>query len=145
MRASIAISQSSPRARLLVRQALAAADRHGFLQTVLDTAPQLVDHVIANSHLYPRTEQLRALISAGLKARKLTAPAPRQSKLHDPLTAAEIRVLKKLPEQLSYVEMASDLYVSLNTVKTHLRHAYTKLGATSRSSAIKRATLLGIL
>ena len=145
LRASLAISQSSPQAPALVRRALAVAERHGFAQTVVDTAPQLVEHVISDSHLYPRTRQLTALITAGLKARKRAAPAPQQGKLLDPLTAAEIRVLEKLPERLTYTEIASDLYLSLNTVKTHLRHAYMKLGVASRSSAIKRATSLGIL
>ena len=111
----------------------------------MDTAPQLVEHVISDPHLYPRTRQLTALITAGLKARKRAAPAPRQGKLLDPLTTAEIRVLEKLSERLTYTEIAADLYLSLNTVKTHLRHAYMKLGVTSRSSAVKRATSLGIL
>ncbi|HET7243840.1 MAG TPA: AAA family ATPase [Streptosporangiaceae bacterium] len=146
LRASIAISQSSPHATALTRQALAVAERHGFTQTVVDTAPQLVDHVIANSHLYPRARQRKALVTAGVRARKRATPASRQQdNLIDPLTAAELRVLEKLPERLTYTEMASELYVSLNTVKTHLRHAYMKLGVTSRSSAIKRATMLGIL
>jgi LuxR family maltose regulon positive regulatory protein len=145
LRASIAISQSSPQASALVRQALAVAERHGFAQTVVDTAPQLVEHVISEPHLYPRTRQLTALITAGLKARKRAAPAPRRGKLLDPLTTAEIRVLEKLSERLTYTEIAADLYLSLNTVKTHLRHAYMKLGVTSRSSAVKRATSLGIL
>ena len=145
LRASIAVSQSSPQAPALVRRALAVAERHGFTQTVVDTAPQLVEHVISDSHLYPRTRQLTALITAGLKARKRAAPAPGQGKLADPLTAAELRVLQKLAERLTYTEIASDLYLSLNTVKTHLRHAYMKLGVTSRSAAIKRATSLGIL
>jgi LuxR family maltose regulon positive regulatory protein len=145
LRASIAISQSSPQAPALVRQALAVAERHGFAQTVVDTAPQFVEHVISEPHLYPRTRQLTALITACLKARKRAAPAPRQGKLLDPLTTAEIRVLEKLSERLTYTEIAADLYLSLNTVKTHLRHAYMKLGVTSRSSAVKRATSLGIL
>ena len=145
LRASVAISQSSPQAPALVRQALAVAGRHGYVQTVLDTAPQLVDHLISDSHLYPRTKQLTALITAGLRTRKHTAPASRQNKLLDPLTAAEIRVLEKLAEGLTYTDIASKLYLSPNTVKTHLRHAYLKLGATSRSFAIKRATSLGAL
>ncbi len=145
LRASVAIGQASPHAPALVRQALAVAERHGFAQTVVDTAPQLVDHVIANSQLYPRSRQRAVLINAGLKARRRAAPASRQSLLPDPLTAAEIRVLEKLSERLTYTEIATELYLSLNTVKTHLRHAYMKLGATSRSSAIKRAASLGIL
>ena len=145
LRASVALGQSSPQAPALVRQALAVAERHGFSQTVVDTAPALVEHVISDSHLYPRTKQLTALIAAGLKARKRAAPAPRQGKLLEPLTAAEIRVLEKLSGRLTYTEIANDLYLSLNTVKTHLRHAYMKLGVTSRSAAVKRATSLGIL
>jgi LuxR family maltose regulon positive regulatory protein len=145
LRANIAISQDSPHAPALTRQALAMAEHHGFTQTVVDTAPQLVDHVIANSDLYPRTKQRKALITAGVRARNRAAPASRQDKLIDPLTAAEQRVLEKLAERLTYTEVASELYLSLNTVKTHLRHAYIKLGVTSRSAAIKRATMLGIL
>jgi LuxR family maltose regulon positive regulatory protein len=146
LRASVAIGQSSPHAPALARQALAVAERYGFVQTVVDTAPQLVDHVIANSDLYPRTRQRAALISAGLKARKRARPASGQgSKLPDPLTAAEIRVLEKLSQRLTYTEIATELYLSLNTVKTHVRHVYMKLGATSRSSAIKRAATLHIL
>jgi LuxR family maltose regulon positive regulatory protein len=110
----------------------------------VDTAPQLVEYVISEPYLYPRTRQLTALITAGLKARKHAASAPRQGKLLDPLTAAEIRVVEKLSERLTYTEIAAELYLSLNTVKTHLRHAYMKLGVTSRSSAVKRAASLGI-
>ena len=121
------------------------AERHGFVQTVVDMAPKVVEHVISNSRLYPRTRQLTALITAGLEARKHAAPASRQGKLPEPLTAAELRVLEKLPERLTYTEIAAELYLSLNTVKTHLRHTYMKLGVTSRSSAVRRATSLGIL
>ena len=121
------------------------AERHGFTRTVVDTAPQLVDHIITHSDLYPRTGRRKALVTAGVRARRRAAPASGQGKLIDPLTAAELRVLEKLPERLTYTEMATELAVSLNTVKTHLRRAYMKLGVTSRSSAIKRATTLGIL
>jgi LuxR family transcriptional regulator, maltose regulon positive regulatory protein len=145
LRANIAVSQSSPEAPDLVRRALDAVERHGFVQTVLDTAPRLIEHVISNSDLYPKTRRLSPLITAGIKARRRAAPAPRQGRLLDPLTAAEIRVLEKLAERLTYTEMAAELHLSLNTVKTHLRRAYMKLGATSRSSAIARATSLGIL
>ena len=54
-------------------------------------------------------------------------------------------MLEKLPHRLTYVDMASELHLSLNTVKTHLRHTYMKLGVDSRSSAVRRATSLGLL
>ena len=54
-------------------------------------------------------------------------------------------MLEKLPQRLSYADMANELHLSLNTVKTHLRHTYMKLGVSSRSAAVKRAASLGFL
>ena len=54
-------------------------------------------------------------------------------------------MLQKLAERLTYTEIASDLHLSLNTLKRTLRHAYMKLGVIFRSSAIKRAISLGVL
>ena len=55
-----------------------------------------------------------------------------------PLTAAELRVLELLPTA-SYPQITATLYISLNTVKTHIRKIYLKLGVASRSEAIERA------
>jgi LuxR family transcriptional regulator, maltose regulon positive regulatory protein len=146
LHATVATLRGRPDARRVVREATALIDRHGFVQTVLDTAPRLVDHLIADSAGYPRSEPIAALVAAGLEVRKLTRTTrPGTGDLPDPLTEAELRVLEKLPERLTYADMAADLYVSLNTVKTHLRHTYMKLGVTSRSAAVKRATSLGLL
>ena len=65
--------------------------------------------------------------------------APERVELPDPLTDAEIRVLEKLPQRLSYADIAAELHLSLNTVKTHLRHTDMKLGVSSRSAAVRRA------
>jgi ATP/maltotriose-dependent transcriptional regulator MalT len=64
--------------------------------------------------------------------------------LAEPLTAAEERILKLLPTS-TYVQIAGTLYISRNTVKTHLRSIYAKLGVTSRSEAIERAVDLRLL
>jgi LuxR family maltose regulon positive regulatory protein len=60
------------------------------------------------------------------------------------LTAAETRVLKLLPTS-TYLQMAATLYVSRNTVKTHLRSIYQKLGVSSRVAAVERAADLQLL
>jgi LuxR family transcriptional regulator, maltose regulon positive regulatory protein len=54
-------------------------------------------------------------------------------------------VLRYLPTHMSAPEIAAELYLSANTVKTHLRHLYRKLGAHSRHEAVKRARAIGLL
>jgi LuxR family transcriptional regulator, maltose regulon positive regulatory protein len=61
------------------------------------------------------------------------------------LTHGETRVLHYLPTNLSAREIASELYLSVNTVKTHQQHLYAKLGARSRSEAVEQARALGLL
>ena len=61
------------------------------------------------------------------------------------LTHGETRVLQYLPTNLSAREIADDLYLSVNTVKTHQRHLYQKLGACSRTQAVEKARALGLL
>jgi DNA-binding CsgD family transcriptional regulator len=61
------------------------------------------------------------------------------------LTHGETRVLHYLPTNLSAREIAGELYLSVNTVKTHQRHLYQKLGARSRSQAVERARAGGLL
>jgi LuxR family transcriptional regulator, maltose regulon positive regulatory protein len=61
------------------------------------------------------------------------------------LTHGETRVLHYLPTNLSSREIADELYVSVNTIKTHQRHLYQKLGARSRSEAVTQACALGLL
>jgi len=61
------------------------------------------------------------------------------------LSASELRVLRYLPTNLTRTEIARALYVSVNTVNTHMRNIYSKLGAHDRSSAVQRASELRLL
>jgi LuxR family maltose regulon positive regulatory protein len=61
------------------------------------------------------------------------------------LTTAELRILGLLPTHLSFREMGTRLYVSPNTVKTQAQAVYRKLDASSRSEAVARARVLGLL
>ena len=61
------------------------------------------------------------------------------------LSPSELKVLRYLPTNLSRLEIASDLSVSVNTVNTHIRNIYAKLGAQDRSSAVQRARQLRLL
>ena len=61
------------------------------------------------------------------------------------LSPSELRVLRYLPTNLTRPEIARELYVSINTVNTHIRNIYSKLGARDRSSAVQRARELRLL
>ena len=65
--------------------------------------------------------------------------------LREPLSHSEIRVLRYLPTKLPGPEIADQLYLSVNTVKTHVRHVYDKLGAHRRHEAVEQARALGLL
>ena len=77
------------------------------------------------------------------------APAP--SADQDPLSQghelspSELRVLRYLPTNLTRHEIAQELHVSINTVNTHIRNVYAKLGARDRSAAVQRARQLRLL
>jgi LuxR family transcriptional regulator, maltose regulon positive regulatory protein len=61
------------------------------------------------------------------------------------LSPSELRVLRYLPTNMTRPEIAQELYVSINTVNTHIRNIYSKLGARGRSSAVQRARELRLL
>jgi len=91
------------------------------------------------AHATLLTEILEVL--AGGSVRPPGAAAP----LRDALSEAELRVVRYLPSNLKAPEIASELYVSNNTVRTHLRHIYAKLDAHNRTEAVARARELGLL
>jgi len=94
------------------------------------------------------TEAALAAELAGLLG-EVTRPAPASAGPPpwpaEPLTVSETRVLRYLPTHLGAPEIAAELYLSANTVKTHLRHLYRKLGAHSRREAVQRARAIGLL
>jgi LuxR family maltose regulon positive regulatory protein len=65
--------------------------------------------------------------------------------LREPLTESEMRVLRYLPTNLSKREIGDELYVSVNTIKTHVKHLYAKLDVQTRRQAVERARALGLL
>ena len=65
--------------------------------------------------------------------------------LVEPLSPAEVRVLRYLPTHLSFGEIGEALFVSRNTVKSHAMAIYRKLGVTSRSAAVRAAVDAGLI
>ncbi|WP_280664268.1 MULTISPECIES: LuxR C-terminal-related transcriptional regulator [unclassified Kitasatospora] len=116
-----------------------------------------------------RPEKLRRVfVESGPWVRRLLRQNPRLARTHDwlpahllgspgarsngqspsamePLSERESEVLRQAARMLSTDEIAAELYVSANTVKTHLKSIYRKLSVTRRSEAVHRAQDLGIL
>jgi LuxR family maltose regulon positive regulatory protein len=87
-----------------------------------------------------------ALLAAVLEVLAGSSPPPGEAPPRsDELSPAELRVLSYLPGSLKADEIAADLYLSANTVRTHVRHIYAKLDAHNRGQAVSRARELGLL
>ena len=82
--------------------------------------------------------------AAAPRRRPAGAPAAGQA-LVDPLSERELDVLRLLASDLDGPAIARELVVSLNTVRTHTKHIYTKLGVNNRRAAVSRAHQLGLL
>ncbi len=113
---------------------MASAD--GLLQTVASEGAEVIDLVEQAAWRAPE-EWLDRLRRATAEARNLEAPAGPD--LIEPLTERERDVLRFLPSRLTVREIADELYISVNTLKFHLRVIYRKLGVNSRAEAAEIA------
>ncbi|HYB28806.1 MAG TPA: LuxR C-terminal-related transcriptional regulator [Solirubrobacteraceae bacterium] len=97
----------------------------------------------------PRHETAHGALLADIVDLLRGEPAPTldRERLSQPeeLSKSELRVLRYLPTNLTRPEIARELYVSINTVNTHIRNIYSKLDARDRSSAVQRARELRVL
>ncbi len=104
------------------------------MRSLLQTATEAGDDTL-------RAHALRLLGHEG-------APQPagaQQSALPDPLSERELEVLRQLDTGLTGPEIARQLFVSLNTLRTHTKRIFTKLDVNNRAAAVRRARELGLL
>jgi LuxR family maltose regulon positive regulatory protein len=79
------------------------------------------------------------------KKELINQPVVSDSEWIEPLSERELEVLQLIAEGLSRQEIASQLVLSLNTVKTHARNIYSKLGVNNQMQAVGKAQGLGLL
>ena len=102
---------------------------------LLETLPR---HETAHAALLSDILDIIRGASVAVKDQPVQAPV-------EELSPGELRVLRYLPTNLSRVEIAAELSVSVNTVSTHIRSIYAKLQVSDRSSAVQRARELRLL
>ena len=114
---------------------LSLAREHGWLGPVLRR-----DAELAAAH--------QGLLTLALGHQRLPVPVTARTAapvLVEPLTEREREVLVHVAGMLNTAEVASEMYISVNTVKTHLRSIYRKLAATHRNEAVRRARQLELI
>ncbi len=141
---------------VLVLQALATRDPAALERALTLAEPEgYVRVFIAEGHRWwpcsrryigadPTGATYARFLEAARRPARVSKP-PVEQELVDPLSDREIDVLRLLASELDGPSIARELVVSLNTVRTHTKHIYTKLGVNNRRAAVRRAHQLGLL
>lgn len=129
-----------------LEQALTRAEPEGFLRVFVEELPALASLLRAVSGPGRAGQHARRVLAAATPdAVQPSSPgAPLGHGLVDELSARERDVLRLLRSDLSGPDIARELIVSLNTVRTHTKNIYMKLGVNNRREAVRRAAELGL-
>ncbi|WP_375399895.1 LuxR C-terminal-related transcriptional regulator [uncultured Amnibacterium sp.] len=133
---------------------LERAQRGPFIRTVIGPDPMAISRGVRSLRAADRDANgispayLRQLDDAVRRELGMTndsVPEHRRPTLDEPFSDGELAVVRFLPTDLTYAEIAAHRHVSVNTVKTQLKSIYRKLGVTTRSGAAERSRRLGLL
>jgi LuxR family maltose regulon positive regulatory protein len=129
-----------------LEQALTLAEPEGFTRIFVDEGrpmARLMQQAATRGIAPDYTSQLLAAFPAAVPQQ--TVPSKTHSEIIEPLSERELEILQLIAEGLTNQQIASRLYLSLNTVKSHTRNIYGKLDVHSRIQAVTRARSSGML
>ena len=126
-----------------LRRLVEIGHSNGFVLAILDEPPGLCDEMIAFLRRSPRDGYTDSVLAVAERVEASSA-ARRQSGVSE-LSAREQGVLRYLPTHLTTREIAGELFISMNTLKSHLKSIYRKLDASSRPDAVAHARSVGLL
>ena len=131
-----------------VADALIMGEQEGFIRTFLDHGEELIPfiHLSASRNITPNYAQklLKAFGGQPSRADQVTKTTL-QKDLVEPLTGRELEILRLLAAGQTNQEIAQAMIVSVNTVKSHLKNVYGKLGVNNRRAAVAQARVLGLI
>ena len=130
-----------PAALASLQRAVTLAEPEGYVRIFADEGPPVAPLLRAVAKQGTAPGYVRRLLAAVSKTGDST---PASQELIEPLSARELDVLRLLGTDLDGPEIARELVVSLNTVRTHTRNIYAKLGVNNRRAAVRRAQELGL-
>jgi LuxR family maltose regulon positive regulatory protein len=150
LQAMAAQANGNPRLALAaIEKALALAEPEGFAQIFVDEGPPMARLLYEANARGIELDYARRLLAAFPEAQPEPTgspePQPAQAELIEPLSERELEVLGLIAAGLTNREIASQLFLSLNTVKGHTRSIYGKLGVHSRTQAVAQARAIGVL
>jgi len=141
-----------PAALASLQRALTLAEPEGCVRVFVDEGPPMAALLRAATRVTPGEQQGVAPSVAPSYVRQLLAAvnktvdsAPVQQGLIEPLSERELDVLRLLGTDLDGPGIARELFVSLNTMRTHTKNVYAKLGVNNRRAAVRRAQELDLL
>ena len=130
-----------PAALASLQRALTLAEPEGYVRIFVDEGPPMASLLRAAAKLRIAPSYVRRLLAAVNKTEDGT---PVTQGLIEPLSERELDVLRLLGTDLGGPEIARELVVSLNTVRTHTKNIYAKLGVNNRRAAVRRARELDL-
>ena len=131
-----------PAALDALRRAVTLAEPEGYLRVFADEGAPMAALLKALARQGPAGAYVRQLLAAVTRGE---GPAPARQGLVEPLSERELDVLRLLGSDLDGPDIARELSVSLNTMRTHTKNIYAKLGVTSRRAAVRQAQELDLL
>ena len=132
-----------------LERALTLAEPEGFVRIFVDEGPPMARLLYEALNRGIAPDYVRRLLQTfPIEEPKQVDPSESQvseSGFIEPLSEREIEVLQFIADGLINQEIATKLFLSLHTVKTHTRNIYSKLNAHNRTEAVARARAMGIL